>query len=124
MNKLIKKKVSKGYLVLRKRKREKKLGERKLERDWWTAVDQRANYVCEKCGTNTNLEHHHVFGKRYKSIRFDVDNGVLLCIRHHVPWAHTQVVAFQEWIIERRGIAWWNRLVEKKNRGQGIGCIS
>ena len=55
---------------------------------------------------------------------FDVDNGVLLCIRHHVPWAHTQVVAFQEWIIERRGIAWWNGLVEKKNRGQGIGCIS
>jgi len=115
-----KKKVSKGYLVLRKRKRAKKNEEWQKEREWQIAVDEQANYCCEKCLSVRNLEHHHVFGRRYKSIEWLKENGVLLCFQHHVPWAHAEPEEFKAWIIQRRGQEWYDNLVKLRNEGQGI----
>lgn len=115
-----KKKVSKGYMILRKRKRAKKEADWQAEREWQRAVDEQANYRCEKCGGVKFLEHHHVFGRRYKSIVHDPENGVLLCSQHHVPWAHAEPKVFQLWIRLLRGEDWWRRLLDKRNAGQGI----
>lgn len=117
---MIHKKVSKGYLVLRKRKNEKKSAHARGEKLWKAAVDKQANYCCEKCGTDKLMEHHHIHGRRYKSIEHDPDNGVLLCILHHIHWAHKKPREFQSWIRAKRGEEWWQRLLNKKNEGQGI----
>lgn len=114
-------KVSKGYLVLRKRKKAVRLQKWQELREWRAEVCSRAGGVCEKCGSVHLADPHHFYGRRYRSIWTDPENGVYLCGQHHIAWAHGHPAEFKAWIISRRGQEWYDRLTAKKNRGQGIG---
>jgi len=112
--------VSKGYKVLRKRKKIAKQQELQGLRAWREEVFLRAGNRCEKCKDPTYLDPHHVFGRRYKSIATDPDNGVALCHYCHNQYAHAHPEEFEAWIIAKRGQAWYDNLLAKRNRGQGI----
>jgi len=60
--------------------------ERKEEKLWGFLVRDRANYKCENCNAaNDKLHAHHIKPKKqFPSMRFDVDNGILLCVDCHV----------------------------------------
>lgn len=54
-------------------------------RRWRRAVTARDNHQCRRCGTTVGRMHaHHVLAWRdYPALRFDLSNGITLCIRCH-----------------------------------------
>ena len=53
-------------------------------RKWSKLVKEMHNYTCKCCGTNEDLESHHVLSfKHYPVLRIDLNNGVCLCRKCH-----------------------------------------
>jgi hypothetical protein len=51
---------------------------------WQKEVFKRDNYKCIICGSNKNLNAHHLDSfSRYPDLRYIVENGVTLCEKHH-----------------------------------------
>lgn len=53
-------------------------------KQWRTKVFERDNYTCQECGKKGNLQVHHIkkFSK-FKEHRFDLTNGLTLCLDCH-----------------------------------------
>lgn len=87
-----------------------------LDDTWSKAVKERVGYKCEYCGKTETLNSHHIFSRSNKKVRWDMDNGICLCVLHHVFGifsAHKSPLEFGEWLKETRGIDWYERLREK-----------
>ena len=86
----------------------------KLDDAWALLVKLRAGNKCEYCGKISPLNSHHVYSRSKKSTRWDVINGVCLCVGHHTFSssfsAHKTPTEFTEWIKENRGEEWYNKL--------------
>lgn len=61
-----------------------------LDTLWSEAVKLRAKYRCEYCGAagikaggNTWLNSCHIVGRRFRGLRWDIENGMSLCYVHH-----------------------------------------
>jgi hypothetical protein len=53
-------------------------------KEWRNAVFKRDRYKCHKCGSKKGIQAHHIKGwAKHPESRFDVDNGVTLCIDCH-----------------------------------------
>ena len=53
-------------------------------RSWRLAVFTRDGFKCTQCGSNKNLEAHHIKEQsRFPELRFDVNNGLSLCHECH-----------------------------------------
>lgn len=86
---------------------------------WGKAVKIRAGERCEYCGKTEHLNSHHIFSRTNNSVRWAIENGVCLCALHH--WlanmsAHKAPLEFAEWLKEKRGIEWYNKLRERAKR--------
>ena len=58
--------------------------------DWKKKVLRKNNHRCQKCSTNKKLIAHHIFNfKTHKSIRYDIDNGIILCEECHKKFHST-----------------------------------
>lgn len=53
--------------------------------EWSFKVKQRDNFICQKCLKNSkHLQSHHILGwLDYPDLRYDIDNGICLCINCH-----------------------------------------
>ena len=84
--------------------------------DYWKWTIHQKGY-CEVCGppeeipfiefgkTVKGLNAHHVVTRDNNNLRFDLHNGVLLCVNHHRfgnPCAHGNPIWFMDWF-------WTNR---------------
>lgn len=55
-------------------------------KNWVFNCLERDNYTCQCCGSNNNLEVHHLLNySKHKDLRTDVDNGITLCECCHSP---------------------------------------
>lgn len=56
----------------------------KAYQDWRTKVFKRDNHTCQECGDQGYLNAHHIkpFAK-FPEFRFDVDNGITVCLDCH-----------------------------------------
>jgi len=68
---------------------------RKLDHLWAEIIRSRGE--CAWCKTTSGLEAAHIFSRRYRAVRWDLLNGVLLCHKHHF-YAHANPVLFAEFV--------------------------
>jgi hypothetical protein len=61
-----------------------RLRNKMLYQDWREKVLAKSGKVCAHCGVTKNLHCHHIKGFRaYPELRYDVDNGIVLCSSCH-----------------------------------------
>jgi hypothetical protein len=91
--------------------------DKRLDAAWSELVKLRANYQCEVCGKTKNLNSHHIWSRIRKSVRWDVQNGVCLCVGCHVgpKSAHKDPMWFADWIRRKRGEDWYNMMTLRAN---------
>ena len=62
------------------------ISDKKLLKLWGQAVIDRAGYRCEYPNCNihyTQLHPHHLYSRRYVTMRYNLDAGICLCPCHH-----------------------------------------
>lgn len=89
------------------------------DKKWREKVYVKYGKFCSYCNSTCNLNCHHIFSRRIKSIRHYVPNGIILCAKHHIFSiefsAHQTPTSFTLWVIKKRGKKWYNDLERKKN---------
>lgn len=70
---------------------------------WATAVKRAGKCEVEGC-TGSPLQAHHIIPRTCWALRFDLENGVCLCKRHHLYWAHKDAIGFTEWVKNKRDL--------------------
>jgi len=84
------------------------------DRLWYEVCIKKYGNQCDVCGGKARIQVHHFFPKGlYGILRYDLDNGISLCMgchfKHHTcgdPTIHQTIVA-------KRGQKWYNDLKEK-----------
>ena len=67
----------------------RKAENKELYAKWRVLVYRRDGFTCQKCGVGTQLEAHHIHNfAEYPKLRYDVQNGITLCIKHHAEFHH------------------------------------
>lgn len=93
--------------------------DKQLDDAWSKLVKLRAGNKCEKCGKTSYLNSHHIYSRSKKSTRWDVMNGICLCVGHHtfssVFSAHKTPLEFTEWLTLHKGENFLNVLRIKAN---------
>jgi hypothetical protein len=92
----------------------------KLDDAWSLLVKLRAGMSCEVPYCNkTVLNSHHIYSRSKRSTRWDIKNGICLCVGHHTFSskfsAHKTVLEFVEFLIDYKGQAFIDRLRIKAN---------
>lgn len=88
-----------------------------LDELWGLCVRERAGHMCqfihprtgEKCGRAGN-QPHHIFRRGKFSTRWDVTNGVCLCLYHHKEVAHKDYELFRDFVVPFLGEDVFNHL--------------
>lgn len=53
------------------------------DKEWSKAVRSRDNWQCVFCGKATTTNAHHLVVREFLPLKYDLDNGLTLCIKHH-----------------------------------------
>ena len=99
----------------KKRRTPHKTIDNKLDKLWSLLVKHRAGFKCEYCGTREKvLNSHHIYSRSNRSTRWDLENGVCLCVGHHTFStkfsAHKTPTEFTEWLYSVKGESWMSDL--------------
>lgn len=68
---------------------------------------------CEICGKEAIQVHHFYPKGLYGHLRYDLDNGISLCMGCHFTHHHKGDPSIHNTIIAKRGRLWFNRLKKK-----------
>ena len=71
---------------------------------WSAKVKERAGGKCEICGKDKYIQAHHIVPRTNFALRHDIENGVALCRRHHLYFAHKDPLEFIEWAKLKRDL--------------------
>lgn len=114
-------------------KRQRGYSNSNLDNLWSKRVKEEVDYVCEVCFYNEmndafevdpkfhrtdedHLSSHHFYGRRNRSTRWFVPNGVCLCSYHHTDgiWSsHRNPAWFQNKMVKIRGNEWLEDLIQR-----------
>ena len=85
--------------------------EKKADKEWSLAVRTRDKFTCQRCGYHhprgKSLNGAHIISRDNSKLRWNVNNGICLCISCHRWWAHTHPVEFTYWVAKKIG---WDKL--------------
>ena len=91
----------------------------KLDIAWSKLVKLRASNKCEYCGKTSYLNSHHIYSRSKRSVRWDVKNGICLCVGHHTFSstfsAHKTPLEFVKWLEDYKGTDYIDNLTLKAN---------
>ena len=73
---------------------------------WKLVIRKRANNHCEYCNVYRpkNLHTHHIIPRTCYPLRHDIENGIALCLRHHLYYAHKDMIGFYNFIKDKRDL--------------------
>ena len=75
-------------------------------KEWSLAVRNRDNNKCVVCGSSKMLNAHHIIPRENKDFRFDINNGISLCVLHHKfsleISPHRNPFVFIFWLADKR----------------------
>jgi hypothetical protein len=113
--KKIKKLTKKRIKQLEKRERNKK------DKEWQAAIRLRDSNKCVICGESKIVHCHHLFPREIKEFRWNINNGVALCPKHHKfsleISPHRNPFIFVDWFITNRNIQ-FNKLMQEYLNGK------
>ena len=91
----------------------------KLDIAWSKLVKLIAGNKCEYCGKTSYLNSHHIYSRSKRSVRWDVKNGICLCVGHHTFSstfsAHKTPLEFVKWLEDYKGTDYIDNLTLKAN---------
>jgi hypothetical protein len=78
-------------------------------------IRERDKWRCRKCGRqyapgDRGLHCAHIVGRGNKELRYDERNAISLCYRDHLFWAHSNPIAFVDWVKDEIGVKTYNWL--------------
>ncbi len=82
---------------------------------WSTRIKEKYNHCCAFCGETFAIAGHHIRSRRFASTRYDTDNGIAVCRKHH--WmAHNDPEAFRQELKMLIGEKMINHLFKKSQK--------
>jgi hypothetical protein len=105
----------------------KKSDDKKLLVFWSQKVKEEAGNKCELCGNVGRLNSHHFYGRKNKSTRYWLENGICLCFSCHtgsVFSAHESPSWFEKEMLKIRGELWFKDLTKRWNKISKPECDS
>lgn len=93
----------------------KKLTMKDLDVIWSKLIHKKYDNKCAICGA-TPCQAHHIFSRTYRSTRWDIDNGIALCYRHHFHFAHSKFEEFRDWVIQEIGEELYMQVKERSRQ--------
>ena len=82
----------------------------------WSRVIRLRDKFCQRCGKTVPLAGHHIKTKgRYRSVRWNLLNGVCLCSGCHIFWIHKELTDGTEWVKKWMGSSRYGLLKQKAN---------
>ena len=94
----------------------KKTVKNKCDKLWREIIYRRDCDTCQKCGkpvSGNDRQASHVIPRTYGWLRWDVENGKVLCYRCHVEW-HENPLESAKWFEEKFPERWKYLLVQKR----------
>ena len=89
---------------------------------WILACIKAHGQVCEICGKPGQQVHHFYPKGNYGHLRYNIDNGIILCKGCHFQLHHTNNTLNLD-IVKKRGQEWIDALEKKaKDRPKGSYC--
>lgn len=89
----------------------KKVSSKQLDTLWSKKVRELFGHKCAVCGASP-VQAHHIFTRSYKSTRWNLDNGIALCYRHHFYLEHSKFEEFRDFVINYLGEDKYNEIKE------------
>jgi hypothetical protein len=79
---------------------------KKKEEEWSRLIRTKDGWCCCICGNPYKPNAHHIIPRDVKEFKYDLDNGITLCVKHHkfsrVISAHQNTVGFHMWLKKYR----------------------
>ena len=86
--------------------------EREVFRYWMLAVMKKYGMLCELCGDPAITAHHFIPQSISRALRYEVDNGVPICKKHHFD-IHVRDDPAPDLLIRAdRGEKWYKKILE------------
>lgn len=89
-----------------KRGKTKSTLDKRLDAAWSKLVKLKSGNKCAVCGSVKALNSHHIYSRAKMSLRWSTENGICLCVGHHIGVkfsAHKTPTEFTEWLNEKFG---------------------
>lgn len=80
--------------------------DKRLDTAWSKLIKLKSGGKCAVCGTDRSLNSHHIYSRAKMSLRWSVNNGICLCVNHHIGVkfsAHKTPIEFNDWMINKFG---------------------
>jgi len=78
----------------------------KEDKDWANKVKDRDGWCCVVCGNSERLNAHHIIARENHETKFEIDNGLSLCPKHHFfcrqVSAHNNPIGLLLWMEKNR----------------------
>ena len=72
-----------GTMLMMKRKK-RRISSRTKLKNWSKAVRERDGNRCFVCGSDYHCQAHHICQKKmWSDLKYDLNNGITLCCKHH-----------------------------------------
>lgn len=76
------------------------------DKEWANSVKDRDNWTCVICGSKERINAHHIIVRENLELKFDINNGLSLCPKHHFFCrkisAHNNPLGLILWIQKNR----------------------